>query len=184
MFPRELERLSALIEKVRSFPVGVPVEFLTRSKRRVRGRLAETTDDTVRLDTGNGPTVWLFDEIRAVRRLDRPRFALAHRLLALLLTIEGILPAADVRARALDIPNGARIEIRTHAREKLTGLLRAVAEEGVTLEQTSNQQISQRLIPFTEIRSLKYPRRGLHPGIVAILTVGVIYGFGALLGGG
>ena len=184
MMPRELERLSALIEKLNAIPAGAPVELLTSAHRRIRGRLGEATGETVHLDTGRGDTVWLYDELRAVRRLDRPRFALAHRLLALLLACTGILPAADVRAKALDIPNGARIEIRTQAREKLTGLLRGVAEEGITLEQTVNQQLTQRLIPFSEIRSLKYPRNGLHPAATVVLTIGALWGVGLLLGGG
>ncbi len=94
------------------------------------------------------------------------------------------LPAADVRSKALDIPYGARIEIHTQAREKFTGLLRGVAEEGITLEQTVNQQLTLRAIPFSEIRSLKYPRNGLHPAAVAALTIGALWGVGALLGGG
>jgi hypothetical protein len=184
MLPRDLERQSVLIEKVCSLPAGAPVELITTAHRRIQGRLAGATDDTVHIDTANGETVWIFDEIRTVRRLDRPRFALAHRLLALLLAFVGILPAADVRSKALDIPYGARIEIRTQAREKLTGLLRGVAEEGITLEQTVNQQLTLRAIPFSEIRSLKYPRNGLHPAAVAALTIGALWGVGALMGGG
>lgn len=184
MMPRELERLSALIEKLNAIPAGAPVELLTNARRRIRGRLGEATGETVHLDTGRGDTVWLYDELRAVRRLDRPRFALAHRLLALLLAGAGILPAADVRSKALDIPYGARIELRTQAREKLTGLLRGVAEEGITLEQNVNQQLTQRVIPFSEIRSLKYPRDGAHPGIAVALSLGLILIIPSLLLGG
>lgn len=184
MLPRELERLSILIEKIGSIPAGVPVELTTNARRKVRGLLGLATEDTVHLDTQNGETVWLFDELHSVRRLDRPRFRFAgpvYRLLAMLLATVCGLPAADLRAKALDIPNGVKIEIRTKSREKISGLLRAVAEQGVTVEQTINQQISQRIIPFEEMKSLKYPRGGLHPGIVVVLTLGAIMYIPALI---
>lgn len=184
MLPCSLERQSILIEKIGSFPSGTPVELTTTTRRKVRGRLGPATDDTVHLTTNNGETVWMFDEIRSARRLDRTRFGLVHRLLALLLTLAASLPAADLRAKALDIPDGATVDVRTRTREKITGLLRGVAEEGITVEvASSTQPVALRLIAFKDMKSLKYRRDGIHPGVVAALTVGVLMGFSALIGG-
>ncbi|MBN9659486.1 MAG: hypothetical protein J0H49_14985 [Acidobacteria bacterium] len=184
MLPRDLERQSTLIEKIGSFPTGVPVELTTTARRRIQGRLGFTTDDTVHITTGNGETVWMFDEIRSVRRLDRRGFGVVHRLLALLLATVCGLPAADLRSKALDIPNGAKVEVQTRSGEKLKGLLRAVAEEGITVELVSSQPGAQRVFAFDEMKSLKYPRNGLHPGIVAALTIGALMGISGLIGGG
>lgn len=184
MLPRELERQSVLIEKIGSLPTGVPLELTTTARHRIQGRLGFATDDTVHINTSNGETVWMFDELRSVRRLDRRRFGFVHRLLALLLATACGLSAANLRSKALDIPNGAKVEVQTKSGEKHAGLLRAVAEEGITVELVSSRPGAQRVFAFDEMKSLKYPRNGLHPGIVAALTIGALMAISGLVGGG
>lgn len=183
MMPRELERQSVLIERVGSLPTGVPVELTTTARHRIQGRLGSTTDDTVHIDTSNGETVWMFDELRSVRRLDRRRFGFVHRLLALLLATVCGLSAADLRSKALDIPNGAKVEIQTNAREKIAGLLRGVAEEGITVEIAATHPGPPRLIAFEDIKSLKWRRDGVHPVVGAAFVIGILMGLSALIGG-
>ncbi|MGJ5815068.1 hypothetical protein [Paludibaculum fermentans] len=174
MLPRDLERQSILIEKLGSLPPGVPLELTTSARRKVQGRLGYATDDTVHINTSNGETVWMFEEVRSVRRLDRHGFGVVHRLLALLLATVCGLSAADLRAKALDIPNGAKVEVQMNSREKISGLLRAVSEQGITVELSAGQPVTQRTIAFEEMKSLKYPRNGLHPGVVVALTLAAI----------
>ncbi|WP_321476322.1 hypothetical protein [uncultured Paludibaculum sp.] len=183
MLPRELERQSVLIEKIGSFPAGVPVEFTTTARRKVQGGLGPVTDDAVHLNTSNGETVWMFDEIRSVRRLDRRGFGVVHRLLALLLATVCGLSAADLRSKALDIPNGAKVEIQTNAREKIAGLLRGVAEEGITVEIAATHPGPPRLIAFEDIKSLKWRRGGVHPIVGVAFVLGILMGISALIGG-
>ncbi|MBI5086662.1 MAG: hypothetical protein HZB13_18960 [Acidobacteria bacterium] len=189
MTTRELERQSVVRERALSIPEGAPVELRTSGRRRVSGELLATEDEAVRLYHNAGGTyvesVWLFDEINSIRRLDRPRFprlGFAGRLLALVLSLTLCLPAAelDLRAKALQIPIGAPILLKTTASQTLRGHLKAVSDGGITMQLVQNNSISERTIPFAETKSLKQTNKRMHPGYVVLLTFGVLWLFGAI----
>ncbi|MBI5282904.1 MAG: hypothetical protein HY858_14560 [Candidatus Solibacter usitatus] len=191
MTTRELERQSVVRERALSIPEGAPVELRTSGRRKVSGALLAAEDEAVRLHHNAGGTyiesVWLFDEIDSIRRLDRPRFprlGLAGRLLAIVLSLTLCLPAAelDLRAKALQIPTGAPILLKTTARQTLRGRLNAVSDAGIAMQLVENNAIAERTVPFSEIKSLKQTGKPMHPGYVVLLTLGVLWLFGIIIG--
>jgi len=190
MLPRELERLSKLRETAFSLPPGVPLELTLHDHRRVHGLFDAATDDAVRLYPGQGQPagIWMFDEIRAVRRLDRQRFPLlasARRWLAVLLASIMSLAAAqstDVRVTALALPNDAIVRIRTHQNDTFRGKFIALTEDGVTVRVVEKAQFVERTILFRDIKALKQTNSPSSGGETALLAVLSFFGVILIVG--
>jgi hypothetical protein len=127
----------------------------------------------------------MFDEIRAVRRLDRQRFPLlasARRWLAVLLASIMSLAAAqstDVRVTALALPNDAIVRIQTHQRATIRGKFLALTEDGITLRVAEKAQFAEHTILFRDIKSLRQTNVPMGGGEAAL--IGVLSFFGVCL---
>ena len=130
----------------------------------------------------------MFDEIRAFRRLDRPRLPLlaaARRWLAVVLASIMSLAAAqspDVRVTALALPNDAMVRIKTHQRQTLRGKFIALTEDGVTVRVAEKGQFAERTLLFRDIKSLRQTNAPVSGGEAALIGVLSFLGVGVLVG--
>jgi len=187
MLPRELERLSVLREKAYSLPSGTPLRLVTTGGRCFHGTLCSVDDDALYLRQPEGSTVFMIDELRSMRRLDRPRFphlAAARRFFVALFATILSLPAADVRQQVIDTPNGAMIRVKTTANQQFRVKLLSVSNEGINVQVVGKDQLSSRNFTFDEIQSIKRLNQPLHPGWIAAIVVGILMAVGAAIGGG
>jgi hypothetical protein len=60
-----------------------------------------------------------------------------------------------IREQALLIPAGAAVEVRLTNRERLKGRIGDVSQDGVALKYSIAEQIQERQIAFSEIKSIK-----------------------------
>jgi hypothetical protein len=183
MTTRELERQSELREKAFSIPEGTPVEVRTSQRRRLRGALCSADDDTVRLrhDSAGASieSVWLFDEIVAIRRADRSPYrhlGLAHRVVTFLLAALMGLPlsAADLRAKALDIPVGAMVELKSSDDQKIRGRMGPLTTAGITLHGVGPAD-EAKTFRFDDLKALRRVGSPESGGSFLLKTVGVIW---------
>lgn len=190
MLPRELERLSKLREIAFSLPAGVPVELGLANHRKVAGLFDAATSDAVRVYSGQGQPagIWMFEEIKSVRRLDRqrmPGLAMARRWLAALLVSLMTLsaaPAPDVRTIALALPNDAMVRIQTHQRTTIRGRFIALTEDGITLRVAEQDQFQNRTVLFRDIKALKQTNAPIGGGEAALIGILSFFGVAALVG--
>ena len=108
------------------------------------------------------------------------------RLIALVLSATLCLPGAevakpDIRSLALEIPTGAPVRVRTTGKQTIQGKLTAVSSEGVTLQILDKDQITDRTVPFAAMKSITQTNKPMSSGKVVLITLGVLYAFGALL---
>jgi hypothetical protein len=109
------------------------------------------------------------------------------RLIAITLAVTLCLPAEqaakpDIRAVALEIPTGVPVRIRTVSKQTIHGKLTAVTPDGVTLQVLEEDRITERAVPFTGMKSIKQTNKPMSGGKVVLITLGVLYAIGALIG--
>ena len=109
------------------------------------------------------------------------------RLIAVTLAATLCLPAAevakpDIRAVALEIPSGVPVRIKTTDKKAIQGKLTAVTSDGVTLQVVEKDQVTERTVPFAEMKSIKQTNKQMSSGVVVLITLGVLYGLGIIVG--
>lgn len=109
------------------------------------------------------------------------------RQIAITLATVLCLPAAevakpDIRAIALEIPSGVPVRVKTTDKKTVQGKLTAVTSDGVTLQVIEKDQITERAVPFAEMKSIKQTNKPMSSGAVVLMTLAVIYGIGLIIG--
>ena len=98
------------------------------------------------------------------------------------------LPAAevakpDIRAIALEIPSGVPVRIKTTYKKTVQGKLTAVTSDGVTLQVVDKDQITERTVPFAQMKSIKQTNKPMSAGAVVLIALGVFYLIGIIVVG-
>jgi len=96
-----------------------------------------------------------------------------------------------IREQALLIPAGAAVEVRLTNKERLKGRIGYVSQDGVALKYTIAEQIQERQIAFSEIKSIKvlvghsavgrgilYALGGIGAFFVVMMVIFLAYGAG------
>ena len=109
------------------------------------------------------------------------------RLIAITLATTLCLPAAevakpDIRAIALEIPAGVPVRIKTTDKNTVQGKLTAVTSDGVTLQAVDKDQITERTVPFAQMKSIKQTNKPMSAVAAVLITLGVLYGIGLIIG--
>ena len=100
---------------------------------------------------------------------------------------QGVWPAeleqqSRVLETALALPPDAPIAIRTRNKARYRGRLLAVHENQLTFRTLQNGVMTDLAVPYAEIHSLKRTDKPMGAGKVVLLTLGVLYGAGVLIG--
>ena len=108
------------------------------------------------------------------------------RLTAIVLSTILCLPAAevtkpDIRTIAREIPTGVPVLIKTTSKQSIQGKLANITAEGVTLQVVEKGQINDRTVPFSDMKSIKQTNKPMGGAKSALITLAVLYAFGALL---
>lgn len=111
-----------------------------------------------------------------------------YRLIALVLTTMLCVPAADVakpsiRAATLEIPTGAMVRIKTTGKQTIHGKLVNISEEAVTLQLIENDRITERSVPFANVKSIRQTDKPMSAGKGVVIVLGVFIGLAWLIGG-
>jgi hypothetical protein len=77
----------------------------------------------------------------------------------------------SLKERVLLIPAGAAVEVRLTNKERLKGRIGDVSQDGVALKYSKADQIQERQIAFSEIKSIKI--LGRHTGIGRVVLYGL-----------
>lgn len=109
------------------------------------------------------------------------------RLIAIFLTATFCLPAAepaksDVQTVALTIPTGVPVRIKTTAKQTIQGKLIGVESDSVILQIVERDRITERTVPFAQMKSIKQTNKPMSAGGVVLITLGVLYGIGLIIG--
>ena len=109
------------------------------------------------------------------------------RLTAVVLATTLCLPAAevtkpDIRTIALVIPTGALVRIKTTSKQTIQGKLTNTTSEGVTLQVVEKDQITERTVPFADMKSIKQTNKPIGVGKTVLIALGMIYGIAFLIG--
>lgn len=83
-----------------------------------------------------------------------------------------------IKEQVLQIAVGTPTEVRLQNKEKLRGRMGTISDEGFVLQVAKGNQIEDRTISFTDVRSLK-KREGWSTGTK--IAVGVLAGLGAFM---
>ena len=83
-----------------------------------------------------------------------------------------------IKEQVLQIAVGTPTEVRLQNKEKLRGRMGTISDEGFVLQVAKGNQIEDRTISFTDVRSLK-KREGWSTGTK--VAVGVLAGLGAFV---
>lgn len=81
----------------------------------------------------------------------------------------------DVRMKALEIPNGAEVLIKTKDGQSIEARLEAVTEEGVTVSSGKSGQVVERSFPFAAMKSIHELNKPMSPGKQTAIAFGFIY---------
>jgi hypothetical protein len=111
-------------------------------------------------------------------------------VLGLALTLaapQGVLPAdleqtSRIIEIALSLPPESAVALKTKSNESLKGRLGAVSDDALTIRVPNGTTISSRTIPFNEITSLKRTGKPMSPAKAALITIGIVYAIGAVIG--
>ena len=90
---------------------------------------------------------------------------------------------AKLKARVLDIPAGAAIEVRLGKGEKIVGTIGEVSSESFTVESVGGDASMRREVSFGELRSVKTVHQSpsiSRPLVKALFVMGVAFGLTAI----
>ena len=109
------------------------------------------------------------------------------RLTSIALAATLCLPAAelakpDIRTVALEIPTGVSVRIKTIGKQTVQGKLVAITSEGVSLQMVEKDQIAERSMPFSDMKSIRQTNKPMSAGKVVLLAIGVTYGILVIIG--
>ncbi len=96
------------------------------------------------------------------------------RLLSILLISALLLPAADIRSKALRIPAGTPVRIGTRANQTIRAKLLSVSSDGLTFQAVEAGNIVERTMSFSDVRSVDPKEERMGAGKVALITLGAI----------
>ncbi len=104
-----------------------------------------------------------------------------------LVVAPGVMPAdleqqSRIIEAAMALPAESPIAVKTRSRESLKGRLKSVDENTLTMQVAQGNGVSSRTIPFQEITSLKRTDKRMHPAAVVLMTLGVLWGVGIVVG--
>jgi len=97
------------------------------------------------------------------------------RLLSLLLISALLLPAADVRAKALEIRSGTPIRINTTSKLTIRAKLLSVSSDSLTFQTVEGGGIVERTMPFSDVRSINPKKERMSSGKAVLITLGAYF---------
>lgn len=100
---------------------------------------------------------------------------------------QGVFPAdlerqSRIIETALALPPDAPISIRTRTKAAYRGRLLSVTDTHLTFRSLQDGKLSDLTLPYADIHSLRRTDKPMSPAKVVLLTLGVLYGTGVLLG--
>lgn len=95
------------------------------------------------------------------------------RLFALFLSFAILLPAADVRSTALQLPLGAPVRVRTATETIYHARLHTVTDEGISVLVLKNGALTEQAYRYTELRHIEQYGKHMSAGKVILITAGV-----------
>ncbi len=84
--------------------------------------------------------------------------------------------------RALTLPEGAAVEVKTLNKKKLRGRVAEIGEESMTVQTTDGAAVHRETLHYSDIQSLKRTDKPMSPAKAALVTLGVLYAVGLVIG--
>lgn len=105
-----------------------------------------------------------------------------YRLLSVVLLFTMLLPAADVRSTALQLPPGTPLRVQTRTRTIPRARLQSVTDDGISVLVLDGGVLKEQSYRYAELRYLE--RRSVHMagGQAVLVTLATVVGIGLIEG--